>query len=73
MAENKNASASKNKAVKFFKETKAEMKKVSWPSREQLLHNTLIILVFIIIATAFLSIVDVGFQKGLSFILNILK
>ncbi len=73
MAENKNAAASKNKAMKFFKETKAEMKKVSWPSKEQLFHNTVIILVFIIIATAFLSIVDVGFQKGLSFILDILK
>lgn len=73
MAENKNTAASKNKAMKFFKETKAEMKKVSWPSKEQLFHNTVIILVFIIIATAFLSIVDVGFQKGLSFILDILK
>ena len=48
--------------VKFFKETKAELKKVSWPTKEQLLHNTLIIVVFIAIATVILSILDIGFS-----------
>ncbi len=48
--------------VKFFKETKAELKKVSWPSREQLAHNTLIIVVFIAIATIILSVLDIGFS-----------
>ena len=47
--------------IKFFKETKAELKKVSWPTKEQLFNNTLIIVVFIAIATIILSILDVGF------------
>ena len=47
-----------NKLVKFFKETKAEMKKVTWPTREQLVHNTLIILIFIIITCIILSLCD---------------
>ena len=47
--------------IKFFKETKAELKKVSWPSKEQLFNNTLIIVVFIAIATIILSALDVGF------------
>ncbi|MDD6735922.1 MAG: preprotein translocase subunit SecE [Clostridiales bacterium] len=70
MAENKNTAASKNKAMKFFKETKAEMKKVSWPTKNQLFHNTLIIVVFIIIATVVLSLLDAGFEKVLSLILK---
>lgn len=70
MAENKKTAASKNKALKFFRETKSEMKKVSWPDKKQLFHNTVIILVFIIIATVFLSLVDAGFEKALSLILK---
>ena len=69
MAENKKA-ASKNKAVKFFKETKSEMKKVSWPSKDQLVHNTIVILVFILITTVVLSSLDAGFEKSLSFIVK---
>ncbi len=47
---------------KFLKETKAELKKVTWPSKEQLMHNTGIIIVFIIIFTIILSLLDFGFQ-----------
>ena len=48
--------------IKFFRETKAELKKVSWPTKSQLIHNTLIIVAFILIATIILAILDVGFS-----------
>jgi len=51
-----------NKLVKFFKETKAELKKVTWPSKNQLIHNTLIILAFIIITCIILSVFDGAFM-----------
>ena len=70
MAENKNTVAKKNKLVKFFKETKSEMKKVSWPTKEQLIHNTIIIMVFILITTAILSLLDAGFERLLSLIIK---
>ena len=50
-----------NKAIKYLKECKAEIKKVTWPDRKQLIHNTGIILVFIAIVTVILSILDTGF------------
>ena len=50
-----------NKLAKFFKETKAELKKVTWPGKNQLIHNTLIILAFIIITCVILSVCDVAF------------
>ncbi|MBO5059483.1 MAG: preprotein translocase subunit SecE [Clostridia bacterium] len=70
MAENKNTAVKKNKALKFFRETKSEMKKVSWPSKNQLFHNTIVILAFVIIVTIILSLLDVGFEKLLSFIVR---
>ena len=50
-----------NKLAKFFKESKSELKKVTWPSKNQLIHNTLIILAFIVITCVILSVCDVAF------------
>lgn len=69
MSENKNV-AKKNKAMKFFRETKSEIKKVSWPSKAQLFHNTVVILAFVIIMTIILTVFDFGFEKLLSLIVG---
>lgn len=64
MAETNNGNVQQKKSVlRFFREAKAEMKKVTWPSKEQLIHNTIIILVFIVIVTVILSVLDLGFGK----------
>lgn len=57
---------------RFFKETKAELKKVTWPTKEQLIHNTGVIIVFIIIITVILSVLDVAFAKLFQLLTNIL-
>lgn len=64
------AKQSKGGFVKFFRETKAELKKVSWPSKKQLIHNTCIIVAFIVIAAVILSVLDVGFSWLFSLITN---
>jgi len=69
MAENKNT-AKKDKAMKFFRETKSEIKKVSWPSKTQLIHNTAVILAFVVIMTVILSVFDIAFEKLLSLIVG---
>ncbi len=68
MAENN--TVKRNQAMKFFKETKSEMKKVSWPSKEQLFRNTLVILAFVALTTVVLSLLDVGFEKLLSLVVK---
>ena len=57
---------------KFFKDTKAELKKVTWPTKEQLIHNTGVIIVFIIIVTIILSVLDVAFAQLFKMLTNIL-
>lgn len=69
MSENKNI-AKKNKAMKFFRETKSEIKKVSWPSKSQIWHNTVVILAFVVIMTVILSVFDIAFEKLLSLIVG---
>ncbi len=64
MADTNNAKVKKSKGfVKFLKETKAELKKVTWPTKKQLVHNTGIIIAFIIIMCIILSLLDLGFGE----------
>jgi len=54
-----------NKIVKFVKEVKSEMKKVVWPSRKQLVNNTLIVIAAVAIIGVIIAIFDAIFQFGL--------
>lgn len=47
-----------NFLVKYFKETRAELRKVSWPSRQEALNLTLIVVAFTISMAALLGIID---------------
>ncbi len=57
---------------KFFKETKIELKKVTWPTKEQLIHNTGVIIVFIILITIILAVLDIAFGQLFNLLTNIL-
>ena len=72
MAETNNSNVKQKKSLlKFFRESKAEMKKVTWPSKEQLIHNTVVILVFIAVVTIILSALDIGFSKLFQMLTNL--
>ena len=47
-----------NKVASFFKETKQELDKVVWPSREELMGSTVVVIVTPLILAAFVGIVD---------------
>ncbi len=47
-----------NKVVKYFRDLRAEVKKVVWPSKAQVLNNTGIVLAVVVICGLFLAGVD---------------
>ncbi|MEO5358447.1 MAG: preprotein translocase subunit SecE [Nitrospirae bacterium YQR-1] len=47
----------------FLKEVKIETKKVVFPGREELIGSTWVVLIFVIILSFFLGIVDLGLTK----------
>lgn len=51
----------KNK--RFFKDFKAELKKVSWPTPKQLVNNTAIVIVIVLITAAIVFVLDVVFES----------
>ena len=51
-----------NKQKHFWKDFKAELKKVIWPTRSQVINNTIIVLVIVIIVTAICFVLDLAFE-----------
>jgi preprotein translocase subunit SecE len=53
------ASAKKdNVIIRYLKETRAELRKVSWPTRQEALNLTLIVVAFTVFMAALLGIID---------------
>ena len=60
-----------NKAKKhFFKDFKAELKKVIWPTPKQVVNNTIAVVVIVLITAAIVFVLDVVFdlinEKGIN-------
>lgn len=47
--------------AKFFRDTKSELKKVVWPSKEDVKTNTIVVLVVVAIAAVVLILLDTIF------------
>ena len=53
----------KNVLVRWWRETVGELRKVTWPTRQEAWHLTRIVIVVMIIMSAFLFILDFVFSK----------
>lgn len=47
----------------FFHEVKVEAKKVNYPSKDELIGSTWVVVITVIIVSVFLGIVDLGLAK----------
>ena len=52
-----------NKIKEFFREVKVEVKKVVFPTKDELIGSTWIVIITVIIISIFLGIVDLGLSK----------
>ena len=54
----------------FFAEVLAEFRKVTWPSRQELINSTVVVIVVTVVLAFFLGAVDVGLTKAVERILR---
>jgi preprotein translocase subunit SecE len=54
--------------VKFLREVVAELRKVIWPNRKQMVTYTSVVLVFVVFMIAYISGLDVAFIKGVNWL-----
>ena len=46
----------------FWKDFKAELKKVIWPTRSQVINNTIIVIAIVLLVTAIVFVLDLAFE-----------
>jgi preprotein translocase subunit SecE len=49
--------------VTFYRQVVAELRKVVWPSQQQLVTYFIVVMVFVVILVAYVSLLDLGFGK----------
>ena len=59
--------------MKFLRDVRIELGKVTWPTRKDLMQSTLVVLVAVAIATAYCFGLDTVFAKTVDVVLSVIK
>ncbi len=75
LAQKKTAAANRSpnfieKSIQFLREVRAELKKVTWPSRKQALGSTAVVIVLVMIIAFYLGMVDMGLSSLIRLVLQ---
>ncbi len=68
MSESRSVSSSSDKRtspVTFYRQVVAELRKVVWPTQQQLITYFLVVLVFVAVVMTIVSLLDLGFGKAM--------
>jgi preprotein translocase subunit SecE len=55
-----------SRAFRFLREVVAELRKVIWPTRKQMITYTAVVLVFVAFMVALIALLDIGLSKGVA-------
>lgn len=56
--------------AQYLKETRAEIKHVSWPTQKQTIYFTVVVIVVSILTALFLGLSDTMFKAALEFLIS---
>ncbi|MHB1546263.1 MAG: preprotein translocase subunit SecE [bacterium] len=59
------------KTKQYLYEVKTELGKIVWPDKDKATKTTYVVVIFIVLVTAFLGIIDVFFSKIFSYFFQI--
>ncbi|MBM3247966.1 MAG: preprotein translocase subunit SecE [Candidatus Omnitrophica bacterium] len=59
-----------DKVGKFFLEVKVELSKVSWPTRQELIASTWLIIIMTVLLAAYIGLVDLVLSKLLGILVK---
>ena len=59
-----------SRVKQYWKDTAAELKKVVWPSRKQVINNTIVVCVVVLISALVVLLLDFVFGLGMDLLLT---
>lgn len=69
-AEKKGTRKQQNAIQRYMRETSGELRKVSWPTRQEATNLTVIVIIVIFAMSAFLGILDLVYSRFFALILG---
>ncbi len=57
-------SGERTNPITFYRQVVAELRKVVWPTQQQLVTYLVVVMVFVIVMIAYVSVLDLGFGKA---------
>jgi len=67
------AKGEKRGVGRFLRDVRVEMSKVTWPTRQDLLQSTIVVLVAVAIAAVFTALCDLVFSQFVEQVLNLIR
>ena len=58
------------KLISFIKEARAELKKVTWPNRKELISSTVVVMITVVLVAIYLGVIDLFFSRIVTIILQ---
>ena len=58
------------KVAEFLQQVKAELQKVTWPTRKETYGSTMVVIVLVLMVAVFLWVVDTGLSALIQTLLN---
>ena len=58
------------KVTEFLQQVKAELQKVTWPTRKETYGSTVVVIVLVLMVAVFLWVVDTGLSAMIKALLN---
>ncbi|MCX2969710.1 MULTISPECIES: preprotein translocase subunit SecE [Streptomyces] len=52
----------------FYRQIVAELRKVVWPTRQQLITYTIVVIIFVLVMIGFIFVIDFGFSEAVKFV-----
>ncbi|MGW6459152.1 preprotein translocase subunit SecE [Streptomyces sp. NPDC055078] len=52
----------------FYRQIVAELRKVVWPTRNQLTTYTTVVIIFVVIMIGLVTVIDYGFQEAVKYV-----
>lgn len=65
-------SSDKRSIGKFLREVRVELRKVTWPTRKELVQSTVVVLVAVAIATVYTFALDTAFSRFVDLVVRVI-
>lgn len=59
-----------NKIKTFIRESVEELKKVNWPTKDEAVHSAIVVVLFVVAFSLFLSLIDAGLSRLVGLLLK---